>query len=48
MAVWLKSAMGSNPVFTHTERAVLPILEELRQREPIFSYLGIRFLASGV
>ena len=28
--------MEKNPVFTHTEQELLPILDELRQREPIF------------
>jgi len=28
--------MASHPVFTHTEPDLLPILEELRLREPIF------------
>jgi hypothetical protein len=28
--------MASQPVFTHTEPDLLPILEELRHREPIF------------
>ena len=28
--------MESKLVFTHTEHELLPILEELRQREPIF------------
>ncbi len=28
--------MGSKHVFTHTEHELLPVLEELRRREPIF------------
>jgi hypothetical protein len=28
--------MASQPIFTHTEPDLLPILEELRRREPIF------------
>jgi hypothetical protein len=32
--------METNPIFTHSERALLPILEELRRREPIFHTLA--------
>ena len=36
----LESIMDRNLVFTHTEPALLPILEQLRQREPIFHALA--------
>ena len=32
--------MARNPIFSHTEHALLPILENLRQREPIFHTLA--------
>ena len=35
-----KSVIDRNPVFTHIERALLPILEESRLREPIFHTLA--------